>query len=202
MKNTDPQPTLHKVLDRAWRFLQAGVAEVGHPFGWPVLGTIGATGQNLRTVVLRRADKQRRELRCFTDVRAQKVADLQAAGEVRWLFYDPEGKLQLRLCGDSRIHVRDALAEQEWEAIPVASRLNYCTTEAPGTALQTPGSGLPENLMGDAPSMDDSEVGWINFAVIVSRIRSMDWLELHRCGHRRARFTWEAEQLTASWIVP
>jgi hypothetical protein len=33
-------------------------------------------------------------------------------------------------------------------------------------------------------------------------VHALDWLRLDAKGHRRAKFEWENEQLSASWAIP
>lgn len=64
-------------------------------------------------------------------------------------------------------------------------------------------SGLSAELESRDRSAAESETGRLNFAVVVCRIRQIDWLYLTRNGHRRANLTWNREgRLQTSWLVP
>ena len=45
--------TFDGVLNEVWTMLKRGVTHFNDPFHWPVLGTTGKEGCNLRTVILR-----------------------------------------------------------------------------------------------------------------------------------------------------
>jgi hypothetical protein len=56
---------------------------------------------------------------------------------------------------------------------------------------------------GRLPSLEEAAVGWGNFAVLVLRLKEIDWVLLDSAGHRRARFTFDDQGLVAStWLIP
>jgi 3-hydroxyisobutyrate dehydrogenase len=194
--------TLDAVLEEAWTLLQSGVKRPQDPFHRPVLGTTAKEGSCLRTVILRGFDLNRRLLVCHTDARALKVGEIAAFANVSWLFYHPERKVQLRISGNATLHADDQFADEQWAATKVTSRLNYCAVEPPGTAIARPSTGLPDFLRHKAPTLLDSERGRCNFMVIACQFDSLDWVGLSTLGNRRARFVWDENGLTASWLVP
>jgi hypothetical protein len=194
--------TLDAVLEETWTMLKTGVSRPDDPFHWPVLGTAAKEGSRLRTVILREFNVTRRLLVCHTDARAQKVGEIAACANVSWLFYHPGRKVQLRICGSATLHADDRLAREQWAATKITSRLNYCASEPPGTAIDKPSSGLPDFLRNKVPTLLDSERGRPNFMVIACQIDSLDWVGLSTLGNRRARFVWDENGLTASWLVP
>ena len=194
--------TLDGVLQEIWKMLQRGVTRFNDPYHWPVLGTTATDGISLRTVILRRFILPERILVCYSDARAGKVDQITRFGNVSWLFYHPKRKVQLRISGQATLHRDDQFADEQWAATKMPGRLNYCTIEPPGTAVEQPSSGLPDFLMKKLPTLLESERGRKNFMVIASRIESMDWLRLSTLGNRRARFDWEADELNAKWLVP
>lgn len=63
--------------------------------------------------------------------------------------------------------------------------------------------GLSAELENRDRSAAESKTGRLNFAVVVCRIRQIDWLYLMRYGHRCANLTWNREgRLLTSWLVP
>ena len=194
---------LQEILDQIWTMLNRGVIEAGDPFHTPVLGTTALDHSNsLRTVVLRQVIPSERTLICHTDARSTKVREIQHNPAVSWLFYHPQQQTQLRLTGQARLHADGELADQQWAATRLSSRLIYCVTEPPGTPTGQPTSGLPEALETRLPSLTECEAGRPNFMVIACRVDSIDWLILRNTGHRRARFTWPDDRLTAAWLTP
>jgi hypothetical protein len=182
--------------------LKRGVTRINDPFHWPVLGTTASNGAGLRTVILRQFLLSERILVCYTDARAGKVDEITRFANVSWLFYHPKRKVQLRIAGKATLHGDDYFADEQWAIIKMPGRLNYCTTEPPGTPVDQPSSGLPDFLVNKVATIRDSERVRKNFMVIASRIDSMDWLRLSILGNRRARFDWVANELSAKWLVP
>jgi pyridoxamine 5'-phosphate oxidase len=194
--------TLDGVLKESWKMLSRGADHFNDPFHWPVLGTTGKEGISLRCVILRQLLMPGRVLVCHTDARAGKVQEITADGRVSWLFYHPQRKVQLRISGHATLHTDDQFADEQWAAVKAPSRLNYCTTEPPGTTVDGPSSGLPDFLRRKVPALIDTEKSRRNFTAIACRIDSMDWLVLRVLGNRRARFDWDETGLKARWLTP
>jgi pyridoxamine 5'-phosphate oxidase len=194
--------TLEGVLNEAWTMLKRGAQRFNDPFHWPVLGTTGEGGASLRTVILRQFILPERILVCHSDARADKVQEISNSAKVSWLFYHPKRKVQLRISGLAALHTDNQLADEQWSATKLTSRLNYCSVEPPGTPIDKPSSGLPDFLLNKVPTLLESEKGRKNFIAIASRIDSMDWLILKVLGNRRARFDWNEKGLNATWLIP
>jgi hypothetical protein len=182
--------------------LHRGVTRFNDPFHWPVLGTTGQSGSRLRTVILRQFLLKERILVCHTDARADKVQEISQTAQVCWLFYHPKRKIQLRISGPATLHADDEFAEEQWASAKITSRLNYCATQAPGTPVDRPSSGLPDFLRNKVAGLIESESGRKNFMAIAGRIESLDWLRLDVLGNRRARFDWDEKRLNATWLIP
>jgi len=194
--------TLDSVLNESWNMLSRGAAHFNDPFHWPVLGTTGKEGVSLRCVILRKFLMPGRVLVCHSDARAGKIQEISADARVSWLFYHPQRKVQLRISSHATLHADDQFADEQWAAMKPASRLNYCTTDPPGTAVERPSSGLPDFLRHKVPALIDTEKSRHNFMAIACRIDSMDWLVLQVLGNRRARFDWDETGLNAKWLIP
>jgi hypothetical protein len=194
--------TLDGVLEQIWMMLDRGVTHYNDPFHWPVLGTGGKEGTGMRCVILREFLLSERLLVCHTDARAAKVHEIAKSARVTWLFYHPQRKVQLRISGEASLHTDDSFADRQWNAIGIATRLNYCAVEPPGTPLDRPSSGLPDFLLKKAPTVLDTEKSRRNFMAIACRIDSIDWLVLQVMGNRRARFEWDKTGMKSTWLVP
>jgi len=194
--------TLEGALDQIWQMLERGAARFNDPFHWPVLGTIGKNGPSLRSVILRQVIVSERMLVCHTDARAGKVEEIRGAANVCWHFYHPKQKVQLRIAGPATLHASDRFAEEQWAATKVTTRLNYCTVEPPGTPVESPSSGLPNFFLHRLPTLFEAEAGRKNFMAIACRIDSIDWLLLSLLGNRRARFGWDENRPSSTWLIP
>ena len=194
--------TLDGILKEVWRMLDRGVNHFNDPFHFPVLGTTGKDGCGLRTVILRQLILPERILVCHTDSRAPKVQEIYDANRVNWLFYHPKKQIQLRISGKATLHTDDQFADDQWAATRITSRINYCATHPPSTAVDRPSSGLPDFLLNKIPTLFESEKGRKNFMAIACNIDSIDWLILRTLGHRRARFDWDEDKLSTTWLIP
>jgi hypothetical protein len=201
-KKVDKGDTLDGVLKEIWKMLDRGAANYHDPFHWPVLGTTGKEGPQMRCVIFREFSLPDRILVCHTDARAAKVREISEDLNVSWLFYHPKRKVQLRISGHATLHVDDHFADRQWAATKLSSRLNYCATAPPGTPLESPSSGLPEFLLNKVPNLFETEKGRQHFAAISCRIDAIDWVVLRVSGNRRARFEWDEAGLNARWLIP
>jgi pyridoxamine 5'-phosphate oxidase len=194
--------TLGDILDEIWLMLEKGATRSDDPFHWPVLGTAAKEGCSLRTVILRQVNTSNRTLVCHTDARSEKVQEIMNDSHTGWLFYHPPKKIQVRISGHSTLHAHDPYADQQWADTSITSRLNYCASQAPGTPIDKPTSGLPDFLLNKIPTLLETEIGRQHFMAIEVAINSIDWLILKITGNRRARFEWVEGRLRATWLVP
>ena len=202
VKKQEKWDTLDGLLEGIWKMLDRGVSNYRDPCHWPVLGTAGPKGPELRCVILRGFSRSDRILLCHTDARAAKVREIARCSKVSWLFYHLKKKVQLRITGHATLHAEDDFADRQWAASRLASRLNYCATKPPGTPVDNPLSGWPNFLFHKAPTLLVTEKGRQHFAVISCRFDAIDWLVLRLSGNRRARFKWDEAGLHAEWLVP
>ena len=170
---------------RLWQELLRATVDRHHDWRTPVLATIGLDGLvQARTVVLREVRRASDQLLIYTDSRSPKVAELLAHPMASVLCWSPRLHWQLRLQMRFSVSRNDGEANAAWERVrqsPSAS--DYLAARAPGQRLaETPEPEL------DAPQL----------AVLRGEVLSMDWLELSRAGHRRAKL--DAQRV--EWLVP
>jgi hypothetical protein len=194
--------SLEEVLDSIWENLSRGASDRKHPFHIAGLTTVNDSSADVRNVVLRITDRSKRLLLFHTDLRSSKIEDLKKNPYVGWLFYDSADAIQVRIRAESEIHSGDDLAKKQWSGHSPWSKRCYCAIKPPGTEVEFPQSGLPENLLTTAPEEDDLEFAEDNFAAIATRCKHIDWLHLHSRGHTRARFTWRDKGWSSSWVIP
>lgn len=201
---SDDEPRLTAVLGDCWSMLEEAVANRDHGFRTPMVATSSSDfGPNLRTVVLRDAAREELRLRFHTDARSRKFAELLSDPRIAMVFYDAGENTQIRVQATTRVHHGDTHARALWDEVGLLSRRCYLQSGPPGLPWAWPTSGLPPELERGPPSREESERGFVNFAVVECRVSRMDWLYLSFAGHRRASFAWdEAGQLQASWVVP
>lgn len=202
MTTLQQEVSLDALLASIWESLQKGAMARAHQFHTGVIATVSEGAPQARTVVLRKVIPETRTLMFHTDQRSQKISELAQNPNVSWLFYDADARVQLRLSGVATAHHQGELADAQWKNAKLLSRRCYLSI-APSTKLEEPASGLPESLLKRNPTLEESEAGRENFAVVETRIHAIDWLWLNSSGHLRAKFAWlPSGEWAASWVVP
>ena len=187
--------TLDQVRAEIDVLLMRGAGDRRSPMHTPA---VASGAGDLRIMVLRAWDRDERTLRFHTDARSPKTAAIGDGATVGVLFYDPAAKVQLRCGGTGRIERDGPIADAAWAAADAYARRCYLIEPGPGTALATPGSGLPADLEGVRPDLARTEAGRANFAVLLVAVERFDWLYLAHTGHRRAVIDEEG----ARWVTP
>lgn len=173
------------LTERVWHELDRATREREHAWRKPVLATVCADlTPQARTVVLRGADVQRGELRVFTDRRSPKVAELQERPHAVLVFWSAVLSWQLRAEVDVAVLERGPEVDAAWARVrDSAAARDYLAPVAPGQ-LALVGGGV-----GGEPGADH------HLAVLVARVRAMDWLELRGDGaHQRCRISLDGVQ--------
>jgi 3-hydroxyisobutyrate dehydrogenase len=82
------------------------------------------------------------------------------------------------------------------------SRQCYLGNKAPGSDVFVPTSGLSTDIDNLKYTMEESEIGYKNFCVIETFIKSIEWLYLASRGHRRSYFSLKNNSLEKKWLIP
>ena len=185
---TDWYADLDATLDAVWRTLEHGVADRTSPARHPTLATVGPGGApEVRTVVLRAAERDSGRLDVHSDVATAKIDEIRAEPRIGVHVWDPHTHLQLRLRGWATILTGEPVAEI-WRAVPASARRNYGGAPAPGTPI-------------DDPSAHEPAVESDRFAVVRCTLGEIETLHLGPDRHRRARFR-AADQWRGTWLAP
>ena len=193
---------LPELLRQIQHALHTAPSDPANPLRTAAFSTASSSHPAARTVVLRRADADTRQLVFHTDARSAKLRELEQNPAVAWLFQHPGEQLQIRAEGTAARQPADESVRAAWAATPLPNRLNYCTTLPPGTALGDPDAALPAAWRHREPTREETEIGWANFAVVVTTLTRIDWLLLRPRGARRARFHWDGTAWSSQWLVP
>lgn len=153
-----------------------------HSFRYPVLATSHNGELKQRVLVLRNFidDKQ---LVFYSDSRSQKVAHIKNHPNVSICFFDTVRKTQVQINGIvtlSSVPPSDLVDHQ---------KNDYNSEMAPGTKIA---------------SLDQlRSTSEFHFSKITVAIESIDWLQLSREGHRRAKFEQDTKgEWLGSYVVP
>ncbi|WOE74061.1 pyridoxamine 5'-phosphate oxidase family protein [Alterisphingorhabdus coralli] len=199
--NTD---NLSRIAQDCWHRLNKAASDRRHAFHQLTIANSDAVGQpHQRIMVLREADGDARRLRFHTDARAAKVDMVGDGAPVSVLAYDMPAKIQIRMSGKAHIETDTPNVDKAWEEATLYARRCYLADPAPGSFTDMPISGLPTELEGVEPTVEEAEPGRTNFALLYITIDRMEWLYLAHTGHRRALFDYETDKgWDGRWMVP
>jgi pyridoxamine 5'-phosphate oxidase len=177
--------SLPAIEDALWQALQQAVHDKAHPWRAPVLATTDGDLGDARTVVLREADRDRATLRLYSDARSAKVAQIAAHPVGTLVMWSPALGWQLRVRARLDVSIEGLEVSSRWARLKLSPAAHdYLSVQAPGTPLDAALGARGERA---------------HFALLNAQVLSIDWLELHADGHRRARFVVGA---TARWLQP
>lgn len=176
--------TAAELTDTLWKELVRATLDRHHGWRFATLATAGLDGwPQARTVVLRYAEPGARQLHLYTDRRSPKVAELLRRPEATLLFWNPRKSWQLRIQVTVTVVEAGEPVEAAWRRVEQsAAASDYLSERPPGTPLQQDGSPVPGHQL----------------AVLVAEVQTLDWLELSRSGHRRARI----DRTGLTWLTP
>ena len=204
MHENDFYNDLSGVLERSWRLLEKAIDDPTSPVRTPVLISVSADGlAQGRTVVLRAFNRQQRQLKIYTDVRSEKVAQLRTQPVCTLVAYQPNPMIQLRLKTNAVVNHNNEITRESWAVMPGPNRCNYLTDPNPGSISVKATDGRPVINAESVPTNDENEIAYSHFSVIVFAINELEWLYLPRRGHRRAQFIWDrTNSLQSNWLIP
>jgi 3-hydroxyisobutyrate dehydrogenase len=188
------------ILDEIWSLLQRGVADRNEDFRLPVVIINSTESAEGRVVVLRGAFKDKNILRFHTDFRSSKIKSLKENKKIYFVFYNKKRKIQVRAEGVAIVHKDNEITKEAWTKTQMMSRKCYLSPQAPGDFINDSASNLSKDMGNEIPTYEQSEIGYKNFCVIESKIKSFEWLYLASQGHRRAKFILDENKST--WLVP
>ena len=168
-----------------WAELAQAARQKDHVFRLMGLATVNGDAADLRTVVLREVLADAQRLVFFTDARSPKVKQLQAHPQATLMVWSAQLGWQLRLRVRLEVEVSGLAVSSRWARLKLTpAAMDYLSPLPPGTPLQR---FLPERATRE------------QFAVVNAQVQSIDWLELHADGHRRALFDAEGN---GQWVTP
>ena len=204
MHEKDFYNDLSGVLERSWLLLEQSIEDPTSPVRTPVLISVSPDGlAQGRTVVLRAFNRQQRQLKIYTDVRSEKVAQLRTQPVCTLVAYQPNPMIQLRLKTNAVVNHNNEITRESWAVMPGPNRCNYLTDPNPGSISVKATDGRPVINAESVPTNDENEIAYSHFSVIVFAINELEWLYLPRRGHRRAQFIWDrTKSLQSNWLIP
>ncbi len=182
--------------------MERGALKWRDPFHLPVVSLLDGSGLDARVVTLRLADRGPRRLQCHVDARSPKAVQARAGGPSVWVFYSAASGCMVRMYGAVELLCDGDEVEAAWARTKPLARRCYLAEAGPGTGLTQPGPGYPLELMDREPTLEESEAGRVNFALLRATIDRIDRLDTRVSGHRRAGWTWTGADWEGQWLVP
>jgi len=178
-----------QIKNQIWRELGRSTKDRHHSWRTPVFASLGLDGQvNARTVVLRNVDHNAGKLQIFSDSRSHKLAEISKNQQAFFIFWCSRLSWQLRILVNATLSFDRAELDRVWQAIKVTSSASdYLQPISPGSVVSSPDQ-LNIDSLTEHPY----------FSIINSKVIDIDWLELSRTGHRRAKITLESWD----WLAP
>ena len=176
--------SLRLVETACWQELERAAREREH--GWRImtLATVEGEQAHARSVTLRGADAAAQRLVFYTDDRSPKLAQMKRNPMGTLLAWCRQLSWQVRLQVRLVQETDASLVSERWARLRMTpAAQDYLSPLAPGEPLTHPGQerGSREH-----------------FSIVNAEVLSLDWLELHPEGHRRALFSAGGPQ----WVQP
>lgn len=183
---------LDVLFQRIWADLAIPVGAQRNPFRLMQLATIGPQGwPKCRTVVLRGVDQSACALFFYADRRSALCAQLLAEERVALTALSPCGVMQVRLEGSASLVDDLSQRQRDWQQARGKTQALFRHGSVPGQVIDTPEHG-------DEPAGD----GFEHFAIIRVQATTVEWLDLSRAIHQRARFVRRQAHWQPTWLAP
>ncbi|NDC31202.1 MAG: hypothetical protein EBZ58_09765 [Bacteroidetes bacterium] len=165
--------------------------------GWHLasVGTIRDHCPELRTMVLRGADRNKNAIWFHTDLRSPKLTDISTNPSAAILLYDPKSKWQLRLKGSFHFDSDSNLTEAAWKKTSPSAKRCYQGPSAPSSVASGPSSNIPDDKV-------SPDAGRNHFTRLIFLIHQLEWLALDSDGHRRASWRLVEGSQEGTWLNP
>ncbi len=178
---------LEAIRAEVWRQLAQATEDKQHAWRTPVLATVNGHLADARTVVLREVDARDQRLLIYTDERAAKVPQVLSHPVGTLVMWSAAIGWQLRCRVHLGLEMTGLAASSRWARIKLSpAAQDYLSPLPPGAPLDAD------------PAPTHPPIKRDYFSVITAKVLSIDWLELHEQGHRRARF----ENGSTRWLQP
>jgi len=192
-KLTDSYSDISETLESAKLILSEAVSNAQTLFHTPVVSTIHEDKIVSRVMVLREFNFDEKLLRFHTDNRAAKIKNLKQNSSATVIGYDPDLKIQIKMQGVANVYINDEVTEMAWNESTARSKKCYSVKGGSSKEILDPEEYDITNF--------EVEDGYKNFAVIVFKFNSLEFLYLKSSGHRRALHSWD-DEYSSTWLVP
>ena len=189
----DSYSDISETLKSAKLILSEAVPNAQTLFHTPVVSTVNENKIVSRVMVLREFNFDKKLLRFHTDNRAAKIKNLKQNSSATVIGYDPDLKIQIKMQGVANVYINDEVTEMAWNESTARSKKCYSVKGGSSKEILDPEEYDITNF--------EVEDGYKNFAVIVFKFNSLEFLYLKSSGHRRALHSWD-DEYSSTWLVP
>lgn len=137
---------------------------------------------------MRAVDSKANQLQIYTDARSSKASEIATQEQAIFVFWSSKLNWQLKVQVKATLVTSGSQIQQRWAQVKqTASAKDYLSSFAPGTSVKS-----------DYKTGEQDQSNSSHFALVNAEIVDMDWLELARSGHRRAKISHDSWD----WLVP
>jgi len=191
------------IYESIWNLLEIGKKDRNSEFHQAYLATHSDNHPSIRTVVLRKIDSIDKIISFHTDFRSTKIKEISENNKISILFYDHNKKIQIKCSGIGIINNQNDNADLAWQRTQSFSKKCYIVDKAPGSISDNPTSGYKKEHEIELPDEEILNSGYENFTLVNMEISEVEWLYLHRHGHRRAKFIINNKDIVKKvWLTP
>ncbi len=179
--------SLDTMFAKVWDILESGAVD-GLPVGFATVSP--DHWPEVRSVVLRQADRHNGVIEAYTDIESAKVESLAANPRAAFLYWNAELRLQVRMQATVKTQTGGAVATR-WDNVPKHARSSYGVSPMPGSVI-------------DGPVAYRKLSNKDQFAVLQCEIQTIDVVSLE-LPHRRAfarRKPSRAGDWVTNWLAP
>ena len=189
----DSYDSIEQTLITADQILSDAVENAKTLFHSPTVSSIEDSKIVSRVMVLREFNLKERSMRFHTDYRAPKIKQYKKNNTATVLGYDPILKVQIKLQGTIESHYHNSITRSAWDGSTTRSKKCYSVKGGSSIVIDNP----------DEYDLKDGKIedGYVNFAVLVFKFDSLEFLHLKSSGHRRAIHSWDGKY-KSQWLVP
>ena len=189
----DSYDHIDQTLSAAHQILSDAVDNAKTLFHSPTVSSFEDSKIVSRVMVLREFNVTERFMRFHTDNRAPKIKQYKKNDTATVLGYDPILKVQIKLQGTIEPHYHNSITRSAWNGSTTRSKKCYSVRGGSSFVIDNP----------DEYDLKDGNIedGYMNFAVLIFKFDSLEFLHLKSSGHRRAFHSWDGKY-KSQWLVP
>ena len=181
--------------------LAKATSSAKHEFHTFTLGTVHQGFPYLRTVVLRKFERECVNILFHTDIRSEKIDHLQKCPQVSLLSYGYKLRLQVSFNGVAHIEKNPELTQHQFENSSGDSQKCYAYDARPGSMIHGKKKEELQPHIQLPLTSDQISTAKDNFVVVRIVPDKCDILYLHHSGHIRIRANRTPEGWASNFIT-